>query len=88
MESIRSSIGAFNAYVGSSTFGRIFRLEGSGHVRVSHHQFETCTDLLLQELEIRNTKFTTELRAGLTTFFTMSYIIAVNVSSKRTCILP
>jgi adenine/guanine/hypoxanthine permease len=34
----------------------------------------------MQEMEIRNTRFTTELRAGLTTFFTMAYIIAVNVS--------
>jgi hypothetical protein len=32
-----------------------------------------------QPLEIKNTKFTTEVRAGLTTFFTMAYIIAVNV---------
>ena len=30
--------------------------------------------------EIKNTRFTTEIRAGLTTFFTMAYIIAVNVS--------
>lgn len=52
-----------NGRVGTSTFGRIFRLEGSGH-----------------DFEIKNTKFTTELRAGLTTFFTMAYIIAVNAS--------
>ncbi|KAJ4296514.1 hypothetical protein N0V90_006559 [Kalmusia sp. IMI 367209] len=32
-----------------------------------------------KDFEIRNTKFTTELRAGLTTFFTMAYIIAVNI---------
>ncbi|KAF2255518.1 purine transporter [Trematosphaeria pertusa] len=32
------------------------------------------------EKEIKNTKFTTEIRAGLTTFFTMAYIIAVNAS--------
>jgi len=30
---------------------------------------------------IKNARFTTELRAGLTTFFTMAYIIAVNVSA-------
>lgn len=30
--------------------------------------------------EIKNAKFTTEVRAGLTTFFTMAYIIAVNAS--------
>ena len=33
-----------------------------------------------QEKEIHGSKFLTELRAGLTTFFTMAYIIAVNVS--------
>ncbi|KAF2034930.1 hypothetical protein EK21DRAFT_55348 [Setomelanomma holmii] len=63
METIRQHTDRLNAYVGASTFGRIFRLEGCGH-----------------EQEIRNTRFTTELRAGLTTFFTMSYIIAVNAS--------
>jgi AGZA family xanthine/uracil permease-like MFS transporter len=34
-------------------------------------------------MEIKQTKFTTEIRAGLTTFFTMSYIIAVNVSGSK-----
>jgi hypothetical protein len=32
MEAIRSSIKALDDFIGSSTFGRIFRLEGSGHV--------------------------------------------------------
>ena len=32
--------------------------------------------------EIRGARFTTEMRAGLTTFFTMAYIIAVNVSPR------
>ncbi|CAN9099563.1 unnamed protein product [Alternaria alternata] len=40
--------------------------------------------------EIKNARFTTELRAGLTTFFTMAYIIAVNASvltdSGATCV--
>ncbi|KAF2794902.1 hypothetical protein K505DRAFT_241169 [Melanomma pulvis-pyrius CBS 109.77] len=63
MDAIRRSIHSFNGTVGKSTFGRIFRLEGSGH-----------------DLEIKNTRFTTEIRAGLTTFFTMAYIIAVNAS--------
>ncbi|KAF2791724.1 purine transporter [Melanomma pulvis-pyrius CBS 109.77] len=40
--------------------------------------------------EIRGARFTTELRAGLTTFFTMAYIIAVNASvltdSGGTCV--
>jgi AGZA family xanthine/uracil permease-like MFS transporter len=43
-----------NAFIGQSTFGRVFRLEGSGH-----------------EKEIKNTRFWTEVRAGVTTFFTM-----------------
>jgi len=38
-----------------------------------------CRLTLSQPLEIKNTKFSTEIRAGLTTFFTMAYIIAVNV---------
>ncbi|KAF1939538.1 purine transporter [Clathrospora elynae] len=63
MDSIRNSTKSFNVYIGQSTFGRIFRLEGCGH-----------------EKEIKDTKFTTEVRAGLTTFFTMAYIIAVNAT--------
>lgn len=35
-----------------------------------------------QPKERKNSKFLTELRAGLTTFFTMAYIIAVNVSDS------
>jgi len=34
----------------------------------------------LQKDEIKHTKFTTEVRAGLTSFFTMAYIIAVNAT--------
>ena len=33
-----------------------------------------------QDKERKGSKFLTEIRAGLTTFFTMAYIIAVNVS--------
>jgi AGZA family xanthine/uracil permease-like MFS transporter len=33
----------------------------------------------LQEKEIKSARFTTEIRAGLTTFFTMAYVISVNV---------
>jgi AGZA family xanthine/uracil permease-like MFS transporter len=36
----------------------------------------------MQPKEIKNSAFLTELRAGATTFATMAYIIAVNVSSK------
>jgi hypothetical protein len=34
----------------------------------------------LQEQQRHGSRFVTEIRAGLTTFFTMAYIIAVNVS--------
>ncbi|KAF2866730.1 permease family-domain-containing protein [Massariosphaeria phaeospora] len=63
METSRRILNSLNDAVGGSTFGRIFRLEGSGHPK-----------------EIKNTKFSTEIRAGVTTFFTMAYIIAVNAS--------
>jgi hypothetical protein len=36
-----------------------------------------------QDEEIPGTLFLTEIRAGITTFFTMAYIIAVNVSSTE-----
>ncbi|KAK1594006.1 permease [Colletotrichum navitas] len=51
----------FDKTVSSSTFGRIFRLEGSGHPE-----------------EIPDSTFFREVRAGVTTFATMAYIIAVN----------
>lgn len=35
---------------------------------------------MVQHKERKGSKFFTEIRAGLTTFFTMAYIIAVNVS--------
>ncbi|KUI71736.1 hypothetical protein VM1G_06697 [Cytospora mali] len=47
--------------VNTSTFGRVFRLGGSGHPQ-----------------EIQDASFYTEIRAGLTTFATMAYIIALN----------
>jgi AGZA family xanthine/uracil permease-like MFS transporter len=43
-----------NLFIGQSTFGRVFRLDGSGH-----------------EKEIKGARFWTEIRAGITTFFTM-----------------
>ncbi|CAK7270011.1 hypothetical protein SEPCBS57363_003889 [Sporothrix epigloea] len=52
-----------NEAINRSTFGRIFRLRGSGHPE-----------------EICDANFATEIRAGLTTFATMAYIIAVNAS--------
>ncbi|KAF1990640.1 xanthine/uracil permease family protein-like protein, partial [Aulographum hederae CBS 113979] len=72
MEALRNVGNAIDDYVGKSTFGRMFRLEGSGH-----------------EKELKNTRFLREIRAGVTTFFTMSYIIAVNAliltDSGATC---
>ncbi|KAL1884187.1 hypothetical protein VTK73DRAFT_5323 [Phialemonium thermophilum] len=56
-------VAGLNTAVNKSTFGRIFRLRGSGHPH-----------------EIRDANFATEIRAGLTTFATMAYIIAVNAS--------
>ncbi|KAN0099831.1 xanthine/uracil permease family protein-like protein [Hyaloscypha variabilis] len=64
---------AINGRISRSTFGRVFRLQGSGH-----------------EKERKGSKFLTEIRAGITTFFTMAYIIAVNASvlsqSGGTCV--
>ncbi|KAG9242455.1 xanthine/uracil permease family protein-like protein [Calycina marina] len=73
MESFMSSVRAIDLKVSTSTFGRVFRLDGSGHPK-----------------ERKGSKFLTEIRAGLTTFFTMAYIIAVNASiivdSGATCV--
>lgn len=35
MESLRTFLERVNTFIGSSTFGRIFRLEGCGHVRLA-----------------------------------------------------
>lgn len=46
-----------------------------------------AADLVLttfQKHERENARFLTEVRAGLTTFFTMAYIIAVNVRDNLT----
>ncbi|KAH8665076.1 xanthine/uracil permease family protein-like protein [Tricladium varicosporioides] len=73
MLAIKESIRAFDTKISSSTFGRVFRLDGSGH-----------------DEERKGAKCLTEIRAGLTTFFTMAYIIAVNASilsqSGGTCV--
>ncbi|KAL1653423.1 hypothetical protein SLS61_003932 [Didymella pomorum] len=63
MDSLRLYCENINNFIGTSTFGRVFRLEGCGH-----------------EKEIKSARFTTEIRAGLTTFFTMAYVISVNAS--------
>ncbi|KAE9379611.1 xanthine/uracil permease family protein-like protein [Stipitochalara longipes BDJ] len=73
MFSISEHVKTLDFNVSKSTFGRVFRLDGSGHPK-----------------ERKGSKFLTEIRAGLTTFFTMAYIIAVNASilteSGGTCI--
>ncbi|PVH88963.1 xanthine/uracil permease family protein-like protein [Cadophora sp. DSE1049] len=73
MYSISNVINVIDKKVARSTFGRVFRLDGSGHPK-----------------ERKGSRFVTELRAGLTTFFTMAYIIAVNASilaeSGATCV--
>ncbi|TVY82783.1 putative xanthine/uracil permease [Lachnellula suecica] len=80
MFSLSSYAETINLKVSSSTFGRVFRLEGSGHGVIDTSQGH----------ERRDSKFVTEIRAGLTTFFTMAYIIAVNSSilaeSGATCV--
>ncbi|KAI0472156.1 xanthine/uracil permease family protein-like protein [Xylariaceae sp. FL0804] len=66
---------AIEERINESTFGRVFRLEGSGHPKA-----------------IRGASFLREIRAGLTTFATMAYIIAVNSAilseSGGTCECP
>ncbi|KAH6720163.1 xanthine/uracil permease family protein-like protein [Leptodontidium sp. MPI-SDFR-AT-0119] len=73
MYSISNAVHVLDKKVARSTFGRVFRLEGSGHPK-----------------ERKGSHFVTEVRAGLTTFFTMAYIIAVNASilseSGATCV--
>ncbi|KAE8440644.1 hypothetical protein EG329_006996 [Mollisiaceae sp. DMI_Dod_QoI] len=75
MPSVKNSIKVLDAKISRSTFGRVFRLDGSGHPK-----------------ERKGSKFITEIRAGLTTFFTMAYIIAVNANiltqSGGTCVCP
>lgn len=80
------TIKSLDERVAKTTFGRVFRLEGSGHV-CFFSNLRDFTDIA-QPQERRGSTFFTELRAGLTTFFTMSYIIAVNVSSLRTKLSP
>ncbi|CZR67389.1 related to purine transporter azgA [Phialocephala subalpina] len=75
MSPIKNSINVLDDRISRSTFGRVFRLDGSGHPK-----------------ERKGSRFVTEIRAGLTTFFTMAYIIAVNANiltqSGGTCVCP
>jgi len=86
MAALRAFFDRVDDVIGASTFGRVFRLEGSGHVS---HRNQRCRPRYIQVIltifkaqEIKNTRFLREVRAGLTTFFTMAYIIAVNVSIR------
>ncbi|RKF55566.1 putative xanthine/uracil permease [Golovinomyces cichoracearum] len=73
MTIIKDALDSINDQISRSTFGRVFRLDGSGH-----------------DKERKGSCFLTEIRAGMTTFFTMAYIIAVNSSilaeSGATCV--
>ncbi|RYC62674.1 hypothetical protein CHU98_g3531 [Xylaria longipes] len=74
-EKTKERFSALDQRINRSTFGRVFRLEGSGHPK-----------------SIRGASFFREVRAGLTTFATMAYIIAVNSAilsdSGGTCECP
>ncbi|TAQ85784.1 hypothetical protein B7494_g5891 [Chlorociboria aeruginascens] len=63
LQAAKSSLQSLDIKVSKSTFGRVFRLDGSGH-----------------EKQRRGSRFLNEIRAGMTTFFTMAYIIAVNAN--------
>lgn len=88
MYSISNAVHVLDKKVARSTFGRVFRLEGSGHVccSLSIGILDTTDDT--QPKERKGSHFVTEVRAGLTTFFTMAYIIAVNVSTDSLLGLP
>jgi AGZA family xanthine/uracil permease-like MFS transporter len=81
MFSIKEHVKTFDYKVSKSTFGRVFRLDGSGHVSSSSRKLAHGIAEPSQPKERKGSKFLTEIRAGLTTFFTMAYIIAVNVST-------
>ncbi len=81
MFSIKEHVNNFDYKVSKSTFGRVFRLDGSGHVSSSCRKLAVGIADHSQPKERKGSKFLTEIRAGLTTFFTMAYIIAVNVST-------
>lgn len=82
MESLRTCLEKVNTNIGTSTFGRVFRLEGCGHVGIVSSHKISMSLTKLQDREIKNSRFTTEIRAGLTTFFTMAYVISVNVRTN------
>jgi AGZA family xanthine/uracil permease-like MFS transporter len=87
MFSINEHVKTLDYKVSRSTFGRVFRLDGSGHVSLNWRKLGPDIADALQPKERKGSKFFTEIRAGLTTFFTMAYIIAVNVGGKFSLVL-
>ncbi|CAH0018310.1 unnamed protein product [Clonostachys rhizophaga] len=68
----------------NSRLGRLFKLEGTGKVKENNlpSAFSYISAAVNQSNpEKSRSTFFREIRAGLTTFATMAYIIAVNVSS-------
>ncbi len=86
---ISSLVQRMDTTVGKSPVGRFFRLKGSGHVSSSHRGNKILPGIVVGKMsltqrhcqlkEIQDACLSTEIRAGMTTFATMSYIIAVNV---------
>ncbi|OTA94357.1 hypothetical protein M434DRAFT_10748 [Hypoxylon sp. CO27-5] len=75
LDSLLSKLNRIDERINRSTFGRVFRLDGSGHPKT-----------------VRGASFFREIRAGMTTFATMAYIVAVNAAvladSGGTCKCP
>ncbi|KAI1133849.1 xanthine/uracil permease family protein-like protein [Hypoxylon sp. FL0543] len=75
LDSLMNKLSLVEHRINRSTFGRVFRLDGSGHPKT-----------------VRGASFFREVRAGLTTFATMAYIVAVNAAvladSGGTCKCP
>ncbi|KAI1468927.1 permease family-domain-containing protein [Daldinia caldariorum] len=63
IDRVMNKISTIDERINRSTFGRVFRLDGSGHPKT-----------------VRGSSFFREIRAGLTTFATMAYIVAVNAA--------
>jgi AGZA family xanthine/uracil permease-like MFS transporter len=74
-----------NRAVARSFVGKYFRLEGSGHVCIVQEHYWTISLRCSQPKERKGSKFFTEFRAGLATFFAMAYIISVNCTSFPKC---
>ncbi|CAH0044246.1 unnamed protein product, partial [Clonostachys solani] len=69
----------------NSRLGRLFHLEGTGKVKennIPSTSSRVSAAINQSNPEKSRSTFFREIRAGLTTFATMAYIIAVNVSSS------